>query len=72
MNLTNAANAMNLQADLKAAELQDIVAQDFLKKKNWSYSTTSEYVTTFAEGLLKAVTNRVSMYCSKRVEESIS
>ncbi len=33
MNLTNAADTMNLQADLKGAELQDIVAQDFLKKK---------------------------------------
>ncbi len=67
MNLTVAANAMMVQAYLKGAELQDIVAQDFLKKKNWSNSTTSDFVTTFAEGLLKAVTSRVSLYRSKRV-----
>ncbi len=70
MSLTTAANAMNVQTDLKAAELKDIAAQDFLKKKNWSDSATSEYVTTFAEGLLKSVTNRVSMYRSKKMREA--
>ncbi len=33
MNLTIGANEMMVQADLKGAELQDIVAQDFFKKE---------------------------------------
>ena len=72
MNLTTAENSVNVQVDFKAAEIKDIVAQDFLKKrKNWSNSPTSEYVTTFSEGLLKSMTNRVHMYRFKRVGESI-
>ncbi len=41
-----------------------------LQKKFWSNSATSEYGTSFAEGLLKSVTDRVFMYCSRRVGQS--
>ena len=71
MNLSTSANAMNIQADLKAAQLEDIVMRDFEKPiKNWSKTSTSQYVTSFAEGLLKSITERVHMYSSRRVGES--
>ncbi len=34
MNLSTSANAMNVQADLKAAELKDLVSQNFTKKNS--------------------------------------
>jgi hypothetical protein len=45
--------------------------RDFDKPiKNWSDTPTSEYVTSFAEGLLKSIAERVHMYSSKRVGAS--
>ena len=56
INLDTSAKALNTQADLKAAEIEDIVMRDFEKPvKNWSTTSMSQYVTTFAEGLLKSI-----------------
>ena len=71
MNLDTSAKALNTQADLKAAEIEDIVMRDFEKPvKNWSTTSTSQYVTTFAEGLLRSINERVHLYRSTRVGES--
>ena len=68
MNLKTSSDAMNLQADLRAAELEDIIMRDYSKPtKFWSNSPTSKFVTTFAEGLIKSVTERTSLYRARRV-----
>ena len=68
MNLDTSASSINMQADLKGAQIDDMIYSEFMKpRKIWSQSLTSKYVVTFAEGLLKAVRDRVHLYCSKRV-----
>ena len=68
MNLDTSASSINMQADLKAAQIDDLIYSEFTKpKKVWSQSLTSKYVLTFAEGLLKTVRDRVHLYYSKRV-----
>ena len=57
-----------MQADLKAAQIKDMIHSEFIKPtKNWSNSLTSKYVLTFPKGLLKAVQDRVHLYSPKRV-----
>ena len=68
MNMDTSAKTLNLQSDLKAAELADIIYQDFqYKDKRWSDSATSEFVTTFCEGLLFETNDRLSLYKTVRV-----
>ena len=61
MKLSTSASAINMQADLKAAELKNIIYNDFTKpSKVWSKSVTAKHVLAFAEGLLKSIQERGS------------
>ena len=68
MNLKTSADAMNVQANLRADELDEIIMRDFAKPtKMWSKSPTSKFVTSFAGGLIKSVADRTSLYRVIRV-----
>ena len=63
MKLTTSAAAINMQANLKAAEVEDIIHQDVTKpSKVWSDSVTAKYILTFAEGLFKSIQDWVHLY----------
>ena len=56
MDMDNAAQTMNLQSDLKACELEEIVYNDYQKTvKKWSDTLTSPHSTSFGEGLMAEV-----------------
>ncbi len=68
MNLDSSASSINMQADLKAAQIEDMIHSEFIKPiKKWSNSLTSKHDLSFPEGLLKAVRDRVHLYSPKRV-----
>ncbi|KAL7529904.1 hypothetical protein ACHAXR_003219, partial [Thalassiosira sp. AJA248-18] len=68
MSMSTSAKTLNLQADLKAAELKKIAHDDFVNtNKHWSDKPTSKFTTTFGEGLLKSVYDRSGLYRSRRV-----
>ena len=68
MNLDTAANTLNIQQDIKAAELEEIIGHDYLKtNKLWSNYPTSSYTTSFAEGLIHMIVKRTPLYSVKRV-----
>ena len=68
MNLDTAAKALNTQADLKAAELDERVIHEFQKpEKDWSSYPTAPYSTSTAEGNICHVMSRFRMYDCRRV-----
>ena len=70
--MDTAAQTLNVQQDLKAEELSELVFGDFERThKEWSNNPTAPYTTTFGEGLIKAVTDRVKLYTAIRVSESV-
>ncbi|KAL7528986.1 hypothetical protein ACHAXR_004320 [Thalassiosira sp. AJA248-18] len=72
MNMSTSAKALNLQADLKAAELTKIAHDDFHNNdRHWSDKPTSRFTTVFGEGLLKKVYHRSSLYTCRRVAEFV-
>ena len=63
MNLDTAAKTINIQQDLKVAELEEMICADYERTdKRWSDYPTSPYTTTFAEALIKAIVHRSSLY----------
>ena len=74
MNMDTAANAINIQQDLKVAELNEIVFQEYNKpNKTWSNYPTSTFTTTFGEGIMKQVHDHVLVHknrSAKRVGAS--
>lgn len=68
MNLDTAANTINLQSNLKIAEIQEMIYYDYTRRhKNWSTSATSEYTISFGEGLMQKVRERAPLYNARRV-----
>ena len=68
MNLDTSAQTLNLQSDLKAAELEDMIYRDYhCTDKHWSDSPSSPFTTTFGEGLINAVYERRHLYHAIRV-----
>ena len=62
MNLDTAAKALNTQADLKAAKLDERVIHEFQKpEKDWSSYPTAPYSTSTAEGNICHVMSRFRM-----------
>ena len=71
MNMDTAAKTLNVQQDLKAEELSELVFGDFERThKSWSDFPTAPYTTTFGESLIKGVNDRVKLYSAIRVSES--
>ena len=67
MNLDTSAQAQNLQAAIKAADLDAMLHMEFTRKnKNWSDKPTSPHTTSFAEGLLKVEYERSKLKNVKR------
>ena len=71
MNLDTAAQAINVQQDIKVAELEQIILHDYVKiNKNWSSYPTSTRTTSFGEGLAKKVHDRgFACYAARRIGE---
>ena len=70
--MDTAAQTLNVQQDLKAEELSELVFGDFERThKSWSNNPTAPYTTTFGEGLIKGVTDRVKLYTAIRVSEIV-
>ena len=68
MNLDTAAKTINIQQDLKAAELKKLVYADNIKRiKLWSSLPMAPYTTTIGEELMKHVHERSYLYSSKRI-----
>ena len=68
MNIDTSSQAINLQQDLKAAQLHEIIFADYQKKhKNWSDLPTAPYTTSFAEDLILKIHERSILYRVKRV-----
>ena len=69
--MDTAAQTLNIQQDLKAEELSELVFGNFERThKSWSNSPTAPYTTTFGESLIKGVNDRVKLYSAVRVSES--
>ena len=67
MNLDTSAQTQNLQAAIKAADLDAMLHMEFTRKnKNWSDKPTSPHTTSFAEGLLKVEYERSKLKNVKR------
>ena len=59
MNLDTAARTINIQQDIKVAELEELICADYEKSdKLWSDLPTSPYTTTFAEGIIHVIAHR--------------
>ena len=67
MNLDTSAQAQNLQAAIKAADLDAMLHMEFTRKnKKWSDKPTSPHTTSFGEGLLKVEYERSKLKTVKR------
>ena len=69
--MDTAAKTLNVQQDVQAELLSELVFGDFDRPhKSWSNNPTAPYTTTFGEGLIKGVTDRVKLYLVIRVSEN--
>ena len=61
--MDTAANTLNIQQDLKVAELDKLFFDDYRRtSKCWSDYLTTPFTTIFAEGLNKTVNDRAKLY----------
>ena len=68
MGMDSAAKALNVQQDLKGAELNAIVERDFThKNKNFSSLPTARYTHQRAESIIKQIHDRKNLYSARRV-----
>lgn len=69
MQLHTAAEALSVQDDSKAAELDLMVGSDFRHrdKSSWSQLPTSKHVLTYAEGLLLQSSKQAKLYKVRRI-----
>ena len=66
--MDTSAKTLNLQSDLKAAQLDELIYKDFLlSDKKWSTSTTSSRTMTLGEGLVQEVLSRFHLYTPVRI-----
>jgi hypothetical protein len=69
MNLDTSANTMNIQSSIKVKECEDIISQDAIQThKRWSDLPTSQYTTSFREGILQGIMSRINDYVAKLVD----
>ncbi len=63
MNLDTSSKTLNLQANLKAREVEEIIFNDYhYSDKTWSSLPTTPYTTTFAEGIINGIMKRSLLY----------
>ena len=69
MNMDNAAQAINTQQDLKVAELEALILNDYLlNNKLYSDLLTAPHSVSLGEGLMKAAHDRSSQYVARRTD----
>ena len=69
MNMDNAAQAINTQQDLKVAELEAMILNDYLlTNKLYSNLQTAPHSVSLGEGLMKASHDRSSQYAARRTD----
>ena len=59
--------ALTIQASIKAQMLDQDAAQNYSKKKNWSETPTSNYLTMQAESILNTIYKKKKNYITKRL-----
>ena len=63
MSMDRSAQTLSLQSNLKAAELGELVYQDYIcTNKTWRTSPSSKRTTMFGEGLVQSVYKRRLLY----------
>ena len=68
MDMDTSAKTLNIQQDLKAAEIEEMIYFDFTHTdKRWSKLPTSPYTVSLAEGLLLKMMSRIQLYESSFV-----
>ena len=68
MNMDTSVKCLGIQSNLKVAELDEIIIQDYKKRnKQWSSNLTSSFTTTFAEGIIEKIYSNASSYSAKRI-----
>ena len=73
MNLATAVETINIQQDLKAAQLKELVYADYSRQnKLWRSLPTAPHTTTIGEGLMKRVHERSYLYSGKRIGSNTS
>ena len=71
MNMDTAAQTLDIQQDLKAAELSEMVFGDFSRThKLCSNFPTAPFTTTFGESLIKMVNEQAKLYSVQRVDRN--
>ncbi len=67
MTLHTSSNTLNMQANIKAKEIEEIIFNDFHhSNKTWSSLPTSPYTTTVAEGITTGIMSHASLYLYKQ------
>ena len=65
MDMDKFAKTLNIQQDLKAAEIEEIIYYNFTHTdKRWSQLPSSPYTVSLAEGLLSKMMSRIHLYKS--------
>jgi hypothetical protein len=73
MDIDTSAKTLNIQQDLKAAEIEEMTYFDFTHTdKRWSKLSTSPYTVSLAEGLLLKMMSRIHLYEFLSLEMGIS
>ena len=73
MDIDTSAKTLNIQQDLKAAEIEEMIYFDFTHTdKRWSKLPTSPYTVSLAEGLLLKMMSRIHLYEFLSLEMGIS
>ena len=68
MNIDTSAKTLNTQTNIKCRELEGLIFQEATcTRKTWSTLPTSSHAVTVAEGILKAMMERVELYQSSFV-----
>ncbi len=71
MNLDTAAESMNAQSDIKAAEIEEAFYHGYHQnKKHWSNHPTSPHETTIAKGIISKKGYRSQFYIGKQISSN--
>ena len=72
MSMDTSAKTLNLQSDLKAAQLDELIYQDYLlSDKKWCTSASSSRTMTLGEGLVQEVLSRFHLYTPVRIGQRL-
>jgi hypothetical protein len=72
MDMDTSANTINLQTDIKVAELEEIIYRDvYFQHKRWSQLPKATYTVTNAERLINHMVAQIHLYKAKEVNSGI-